>query len=71
MLPPIRLSDDWRRDLYGVRETAGTPRKTVRRELDRFCASYSLLDKLIGNSYLSDELKEVYRNMYLGRGTPI
>ena len=45
----------------------GLPEKTVRRELDRFCASYSLLDKLIGNSYLSDELKEVYRNMYLGR----
>ena len=45
----------------------GLPEKTVRRELDRFCASYSLLDKLIRNSYLSDELKEVYRDMYLGR----
>ena len=45
----------------------GLPEKTVRRELDRFCASYSLLDRLIRNSYLSDELKEVYRNMYLGR----
>ena len=45
----------------------GLPEKTLRRELDRFCATYSLLDRLIRNSYLSDELKEVYRNMYLGR----
>ena len=45
----------------------GLPEKTVRRELDRFCASYSLLDRLIGNSYLSDELKEVYHDMYLRR----
>ena len=50
---------------FGKRQ--GLPEKTVRRELDRFCASYSLLDKLIRNSYLSDELKEVYRDMYLGR----
>lgn len=45
----------------------GLPDKTVRRELDKFCTSYPLLDTLIANSYLSDELKENYRNMYLGR----
>lgn len=45
----------------------GLPDKTIRRELDKFCTSYPLLDTLIANSYLSDELKENYRNMYLGR----
>lgn len=45
----------------------GLPEKTIRRELDKFCASYPLSDKLIQNSYLSAELKESYRNMYLGR----
>lgn len=45
----------------------GLPEKMIRRELDRFCASYSLLDKLIANSYLTEELKESYREMYLGR----
>ncbi len=45
----------------------GLPPKTIRRELDRFCADYALLDTLIQNSYLNDELKTLYRKLYLGR----
>ena len=30
-------------------------------------AAYCRVSTLIANSYLSDELKENYRNMYLGR----
>lgn len=45
----------------------GLPEKTIRRELDRFCADYAMLDKLVANSYLSEDLKETYKNMYLGR----
>ncbi len=45
----------------------GLPEKTVRRELERFCASYPLLDKLINNSFLSDELKQRYAEMYCTR----
>lgn len=45
----------------------GLPEKTIHRELDKFCADYTLLDQLITNSYLSDELKESYKQMYLSR----
>ncbi|MCX6225155.1 MAG: HipA domain-containing protein [Bacteroidia bacterium] len=42
----------------------GLPEKTVKREIDRFCASYCKAESLIENSYLSDELKVQYRTMY-------
>lgn len=42
----------------------GLQEKTIRREIDKFCSDYPLIDKLILNSYLSDELKEIYKKMY-------
>ncbi|MCX6225040.1 MAG: HipA domain-containing protein, partial [Bacteroidia bacterium] len=42
----------------------GLPEKTVKKEIDRFCASYDKAESLIVNSYLSDELKVQYRTMY-------
>lgn len=45
----------------------GLPEKTIHRELDKFCASYPLLDTLVQNSYLTEELKADYRKMYLIR----
>jgi len=35
----------------------GLPRKTVERELERFCATYEKLEILVANSFLSDDLK--------------
>lgn len=45
----------------------GLPEKTVKRELDRFCATYENLVILVTNSYLSEELKMLYRKQYEGR----
>ena len=42
----------------------GLPEKTVKNEVDRFCASYDKAETLISNSFLSDELKNQYRIMY-------
>lgn len=42
----------------------GLPEKTVKKEVDRFCASYDKAETLIANSYLSDKLKTQYRAMY-------
>jgi serine/threonine-protein kinase HipA len=42
----------------------GLPEKTLRKEMDRFCASYDKAETLISNSFLSDELKTQYRVMY-------
>ncbi len=48
-------------------ERLGIPTNIIKREIDRFCANYEKTDALIFNSYLSDELKEMYRTMYLTR----
>jgi serine/threonine-protein kinase HipA len=40
------------------------PKNMVKREIDKFCADYTKAEELITNSYLSDELKELYRTMY-------
>jgi hypothetical protein len=45
----------------------GLPEKTVQRELDRFCASYEKMDQLVDRSFLSDELKAVYKSHYTTR----
>ncbi len=45
----------------------GLPEKTIKSELDRFCASYLLFDKLVANSYLSEGLKQQYMQLYLSR----
>lgn len=42
----------------------GLEEKAVRTEIDRFCADYSDVDRLIRNSFLSDELKESYSEIY-------
>ena len=39
----------------------------ARTEIDRFCADYSGIDRLIQNSFLSDELKDDYRQIYRTR----
>lgn len=45
----------------------GLPEKTVKRELERFCATYEKLELLVANSFLSEELKTQYRQQYQGR----
>ena len=50
---------------FGIR--IGLPEKTVKKELDKFCAEYADIDKLIENSYLPDKLKKTYRLIYRTR----
>ena len=50
---------------FGIR--IGLPEKTVKKELERFCAEYTDIDRLIGNSYLPEKLKVTYRRIYLTR----
>lgn len=45
----------------------GLAEKTVIKELDRFCAEYTEIDRLIENSYLPDKLKKIYRLVYRTR----
>ncbi|MFA6335411.1 MAG: HipA domain-containing protein [Bacteroidales bacterium] len=42
----------------------GLPDNMVKKELDRFSASYDKAEKLIADSFLSDELKSQYEIMY-------
>jgi serine/threonine-protein kinase HipA len=42
----------------------GLPKSLVKREIEKFCAGYTKAEELITNSYLSDELKDLYRTMY-------
>lgn len=50
---------------FGVR--IGLPERTVNKELDRFCAEYAGIDRLIDNSYLPDNLKVTYQRIYRTR----
>jgi len=45
-------------------ERLGIPTNVVKREIGKFTAIYDKAEELISNSYLSDELKEMYRTMY-------
>lgn len=45
----------------------GLPEKSVKKELDRFCASYDKLDSLIAHSFLSEPLKAAYTDCYTAR----
>jgi serine/threonine-protein kinase HipA len=45
----------------------GLPKNIVQRELDRFCASYEKMDQLVDRSFLSDELKALYKTHYTTR----
>jgi serine/threonine-protein kinase HipA len=42
----------------------GLPERIVKREIEKFSASYIKAEELISNSYLSDELKDMYKAMY-------
>ena len=42
----------------------GLPEKSIKREIEKYCADYTKAEALISNSYLSEELKEMYRTMY-------
>lgn len=43
---------------FGLR--LGLPEKQVRRELDRFCADYPLINTMVSDSFLSDPVKTEY-----------
>lgn len=45
----------------------GIPQKIVERVLEKYCSEYDEIDTLIANSFLSDELKRMYRQMYRTR----
>ena len=45
----------------------GLSEKTINKELDRFCAEYTEIDRLTDNSYLPDKLKKMYRLIYRTR----
>jgi serine/threonine-protein kinase HipA len=45
----------------------GLPEKTVKKEVERFCATYEKAETLISKSFLSEELKNQYRLMYRTR----
>lgn len=45
----------------------GLPEKSVKKEIDRFCASYDKLDGLIARSFLSEPLKNEYADSYRTR----
>lgn len=47
---------------FGTR--IGLPGKTINREMERFTADYSQLETLICNSFLSDKLKEEYKQTF-------
>jgi len=42
----------------------GLPEKIVKKEVERFCATYDKAETLISNSFLSEELKNQYTLMY-------
>lgn len=45
----------------------GLPEKIINNLLDKFCTIYESIDKLIKNSFLSEELKKQYTIMYKSR----
>lgn len=54
-------------DFLAFGERIGLDRQTARTEIDRFCADYDETERLIQNSFLSEALKEEYRQIYRGR----
>lgn len=68
------LYPGWNRELgaYGsdflvFGKMIGIDEATVKREIDRFCADYSEIDRLVGNSFLSDKLKDDYLRIHRTR----
>ena len=54
-------------DFLKFGKAIGLEEKIVREELDRFCADYGEIDRLVANSFLSDSLKQKYLDLYHGR----
>lgn len=54
-------------DFFKFGTMIGLNPKIARMEIDRFCSEYSLIDKLINDSSLSDKLKEYYTTIYQTR----
>lgn len=52
------------KDFQTFGKMIGLDDRTVKRELDRFCADYDDTERLIQNSFLSEELKEEYRTIF-------
>ncbi len=48
-------------------EKIGLPENIISSRLDKFCTIHELTDKLIDNSFLSEELKKRYKIMYKSR----
>lgn len=68
------LYPGWNRELgaYGSDFLAfgkliGLDEATVKEEIDRFCADYCEIGKLVGNSFLSDKLKADYLQIHRSR----
>ena len=55
------------KDFLTFGKAIGLEDDVARKELDRFCADYEEIDRLVGNSFLSDPLKEKYLDLYHDR----
>ena len=54
-------------DFLKFGKAIGLEESIARTELERFCADYREIDRLVGNSFLSDALKDTYLELYHGR----
>lgn len=52
------------KDFLELATRIGINSKVAERELERFCADYSLIDSLIDRSFLAEDIKEQYRGIY-------
>ena len=55
------------KDFLEFGKLIGLDDDVARKELDRFCEDYEEIDRLVGNSFLSDPLKEKYLELYHDR----
>ena len=55
------------KDFLTLGKLIGLEEDVARAEIDRFCADYADVERLIGNSFLSERLKESYRRIYRTR----
>lgn len=55
------------KDFLTFGKAIGLEEDIARKELERFCADYAEIDRLVGNSFLCDDLKKKYLDLYHGR----
>ena len=55
------------KDFLHFGKLIGLEERIAKDEIDRFCADYPQIDRLIHNSFLSDDLKTAYRQIYRTR----